>query len=73
MLENQNSIVVGVFVGFVWKNPAFAKEYKKLTGEPADPVTGEEIHRALEQVPQDPKIKKAYRQIVGAGPLPLAR
>ncbi len=56
-----------------WKDPIFAKEFKKLTGEPADPVTGEEIHRALEQIPADPEIKKVYKQIVGAGPLPHAR
>ena len=56
-----------------WKDPEFAKEFKKLTGEPADPVTGEEIHRALEQIPADPEIKKIYKQIVGAGPLPPGR
>ena len=56
-----------------WKDPKFAKEFKKLTGEPADPVTGEEIHRALERIPADPEIKKIYKQIVGVGPLPPAR
>ncbi|NIO09073.1 MAG: hypothetical protein GTO40_14085 [Deltaproteobacteria bacterium] len=56
-----------------WEDPAFAKEYKELTGEPADPVTGEEIEAALKEVSKDPKIKKIYKQIVGAGPLPPVR
>ncbi len=56
-----------------WKDPAFAKEYKQLTGEPADPVTGEDIHRALKQIPKNPEVKKTYKRIVGAGPLPPAR
>jgi len=57
----------------IWNDPQFAKEYKRLTNEPADPVTGEEIHRALEQIPTDPEIKKIYKQIVGVGPLPPSR
>jgi tripartite-type tricarboxylate transporter receptor subunit TctC len=54
----------------VWKDPEFAQEYKRLTGEPADPITGREIEQALEQVPRDPKVMKIYKQIVGGGPLP---
>lgn len=57
----------------VWKDPQFAEEYKKLTGEPTDPITGEEIHQVLEQMPKEPKIMEVYKQIIGAGALPPAR
>lgn len=57
----------------VWKDPQFGEEYKKLTGEPTDPITGEEIHQVLERMPKDPKIMEVYKQIIGAGPLPPAR
>ncbi len=57
----------------IWNDPQFAKEYKRLTNEPADPVSGKEIDRALQRIPKDPKIRKIYKQIVGAGPLPPSR
>lgn len=56
-----------------WKDPLFPEEYKRLTAEAADPVTGEEIEEALKKIPNDPKIRKVYQQIIGAGPLPLSR
>ena len=61
--------------GFVntWKDPLFPEEYKRLTGEPADPVTGEEIEEALKNIPKDRKIRKVYQQIIGAGPLPPSK
>lgn len=52
-----------------WKDPGFAKEYMQVTGDPADPVKGEDIHRALQQIPKEPEIKKTCKRIVGAGPL----
>lgn len=62
-------------IGFkrIWKDPQFTKDYRRLAGEPALPVTGEEIEAALQKVPKDPKIMKIYRQVISAGPLPRAR
>ena len=56
-----------------WKDPQFAIDYKRRTGEPADPVAGEEIERVLQQLPKDPKIMKVYKQVIGGGPLPSSR
>ena len=56
-----------------WKDPQFAKAYRRRTGEPADPVTGEEIERVLQQLPKDPKIMKVYKQVIGGGPLPSSK
>jgi hypothetical protein len=57
----------------VWKDPEWAKELEKLTREAPDPQTGDELHAMLEQVPNDPKIIDAYKQMIGAGPLPSPR
>lgn len=57
----------------LWKDQEFLKEYEKVTGEPADPITGEEIEQVLAQIPTDPKVFDLYKQIIGAGPLPSAK
>jgi hypothetical protein len=57
----------------VWKDPEWAKELEKLTREAPEPQTGDELHAMLEQVPRDPRIIDAYKQLIGGGPLPPAR
>jgi len=57
----------------VWKDPEYAQEHERLTSEAADPMTGDEIHGLLAQVPKDPKIIEVYKQLVGGGPLPPTR
>jgi tripartite-type tricarboxylate transporter receptor subunit TctC len=57
----------------LWMDPEFAIEYRYLTGQPSDPVTGEEIHNAIKQLPKDPKIARVYKQITEGGPLPPVR
>ena len=57
----------------VWKDPQFAKHYRRMTGEPALPVTGEEIDAALRKIPKDRKFMRVYKQVISAGPLPPGR
>jgi hypothetical protein len=57
----------------MFDDPQFAREYERLTSEPADPMTGEEIEQVLRQMPKDPRIAEIYKQLIGAGPLPAAR
>jgi hypothetical protein len=57
----------------VWKDPQFAKEYEQITRLAAEPVTGDEIEQALQQLPRDAKVMEVYKQIMGAGPLPPSR
>lgn len=57
----------------VWNDPQFAEEYRRLSGEPTDPITGAEIHQVLDRMPKDPKVMEVYKQIIGAGPLPPAK
>jgi len=57
----------------IWEDPQFAKDYRRLTGEPALPVTGEEIEAALRKIPKNPKFMRVYKQVISAGPLPPGR
>jgi tripartite-type tricarboxylate transporter receptor subunit TctC len=57
----------------IWSDAQFAEEYRRLIQEPMDPITGDEIEKGLAQIPKDPKIMQIYKEITGAGPLPLAR
>lgn len=59
--------------GKVWADRQFIEEYERLTGEPADPVTGDEIDRTLQQISKDPKVMNAYKQLMAGGPLPPSR
>ena len=56
-----------------WKDPQFAEEHMRLTQDPADPISGDELHQLLAQVPKDPRMIEAYKQLVGGGPLPPSR
>lgn len=53
-----------------WRDPGFAKDYHRLTGETADPMVGKEIEANLSKIPKDPKVMATYKQIISAGPLP---
>jgi hypothetical protein len=56
----------------IWKDPQFIEEYGR-GGEPADPVTAEDFEGLLRNMPNDPHVFEVYKQLVGAGPLPLTR
>lgn len=57
----------------MFSDPQFVKDYERLTGEPADPMTGEEIDEVLRQMPKDARVAEIYKQLIGAGPLPPVR
>lgn len=57
----------------MWQDPQFIKEYERIADEPADPITGDQIHRALQAIPKDPKVFEVYKQLITNAPLPPAR
>jgi hypothetical protein len=57
----------------VWSDRQFVEEYARVIAEPNDPITGEEIEKALAQLPRDPKIMQMYKEISGLGTLPPVR
>jgi tripartite-type tricarboxylate transporter receptor subunit TctC len=53
-----------------FRDPAFFKEYEKLTGEPASPLTPEEQAQAIRGIPRDPETIRLFNLIAGPAPLP---
>lgn len=56
-----------------WKDPQFLEEHERLSREAADPISGDELHQLLAQVPKDPKMIEVYKQLISGGPLPPVR
>jgi tripartite-type tricarboxylate transporter receptor subunit TctC len=53
-----------------FKDPDFAKEFKKLMTNDPTPLIGEEVQSAIRGLPRDPDIVALYKQLAEDGPLP---
>jgi tripartite-type tricarboxylate transporter receptor subunit TctC len=53
-----------------FKDPGFAKEFKKLTGVDPSPITAETIEAAIKAVPRDPETIALYKHLADPGPMP---
>jgi tripartite-type tricarboxylate transporter receptor subunit TctC len=53
-----------------FKDPDFAKEYKKLLAADPTPFTGEEVQTAIKGLPRDAEIVGLYKKLADGGPLP---
>jgi tripartite-type tricarboxylate transporter receptor subunit TctC len=51
-------------------DPEFPVEYKKLMGDPPSPLGGEELERAIKELPRDAEVVALYKKIAGGDPLP---
>lgn len=51
-------------------DPEFPAEYKKLMGDPPNPLGGEELEQAIKELPRDKEVIQLYKQMAGANPLP---
>ena len=45
----------------MYSDPDFHKEYKKLVGEEPTPLSGEDMERALKELPRDPEIVELFK------------
>ncbi len=54
----------------MFKDPDFHKDYKKFVGEEPTPLLGEEMERALKELPRDSEIVELFKKLNAAGPLP---
>ena len=54
----------------MYSDPDFHKEYKKLVGEEPTPLLGEDMERALKELPRDPEIVELFKKLNAAGPVP---
>ncbi|HMF48354.1 MAG TPA: hypothetical protein VK603_06920, partial [Candidatus Saccharimonadales bacterium] len=53
-----------------FKDPGFAKEFKKLTGVDPAPITAEAIEAALKDLPRDPETIALYKHLADHRPMP---
>ena len=51
-------------------DPEFPREFKKLMGDDASPLGGEELERAIKELPRDKEVVQLYQKLAGADPLP---
>jgi hypothetical protein len=53
-----------------YKDPGFQHDFKKLMGRDASPLTGEELQKAVRELPRDAEVIALYKKFADAGPLP---
>ncbi|MGH7926881.1 MAG: hypothetical protein ACREQV_03705 [Candidatus Binatia bacterium] len=53
-----------------WKDPEFVQSFKKLMGREPTPISGEEVERAVKELPRNPEVIALYKKLADAGPLP---
>jgi tripartite-type tricarboxylate transporter receptor subunit TctC len=53
------------------KDPAFHKEFKKLTGDDPSPLMPEDQEKAVKELPRDPETVEIFKKVAGGGPLPV--
>jgi hypothetical protein len=51
-------------------DPEFPGEFKKLMGDGPAPLSGEELERAIKELPRDKEVVQLYQKLAGADPLP---
>lgn len=51
-------------------DPEFSVEYNKLMGDPPSPLNGEEVEKAIKELPRDKEVVALYQKMAGADPLP---
>jgi hypothetical protein len=51
-------------------DPEFPVEFKKLMGDPPAPLDGEELERAIKELPREQEVIQLYKKLAGPDPLP---
>jgi tripartite-type tricarboxylate transporter receptor subunit TctC len=51
-------------------DPEFPGEFKKLMGDGPAPLNGEELERAIKELPRDKEVVQLYQKLAGGDPLP---
>lgn len=53
-----------------FRDPEFAKEFKKLTGDDPTPLTPKAMATAIRELPRDPEIIELFKKLASGEPLP---
>lgn len=56
-----------------FRDPEFAKEFKKLTGDDPTPLTPEAMTTAIRELPRDRQVIELFKKLVSGEPLPPRR
>ena len=51
-------------------DPEFPSEFRKLMGDDPAPLGGEELERAIQELPCDKEVVQLYQKLAGADPFP---
>jgi hypothetical protein len=54
-----------------FKDPSFQQDFKKLMGREPTRLTGEDVEKAIKELPRDPEVIALYKKLAEASPLPL--
>jgi len=54
----------------IFKDPEFHREYRKVVGDEASPMSPEDLTRAIRETPRDPELIELFKVFSGAAPLP---
>jgi tripartite-type tricarboxylate transporter receptor subunit TctC len=53
-----------------YRDPEFAREYKRLTADDPTPLLPENHEKAIREIPRDREAIELFKKLVGADPLP---
>ena len=51
-------------------DPEFPREYRKLMGDDPNPLGGEDLEKAIKELPRDKEVVQLYQKLAGPDPLP---
>lgn len=54
-----------------FKDLGFQQDFNKLMGRDPTPLTGEEVEKAVRELPRDAEVIALYKKFAEPGPLPL--
>lgn len=57
-------------VAKAFKDPGFHQEFKKLMGREPTPITGEDVERAVRELPREAEVIALYKKLAESAPLP---
>jgi hypothetical protein len=53
-----------------FRDPAFLKEFKKLSADDATPLLPEAQEKVIKEIPRDAEVIAAFNKLAGSDPLP---
>jgi tripartite-type tricarboxylate transporter receptor subunit TctC len=53
-----------------FKDPSFQQDFTKFMGREPTPLTGEEVEKAIKELPRDTEVIALYKKLADSGPLP---